>query len=204
MTIMGSSISIGFVYGEFSIQAIENEIKRLVKYFVTTDGSLKKMKVSKDIDGEEWLEYDSLINLKVDSIYTTLAENYYGQVEVNSSLFGHKNLTTTIRIEKEEDEGYFGFLLDIDEEELIKTNLASEINSVTEKIVDFITGFYSYSAYDYAFCDNEAEIQYSPRHFKKIESSIYSISVIPTLDGNSNSLNIVRSNWNIDGLTSRI
>jgi len=203
MLIMGSFISIGFIYGKFSIQAIENEIKKLVKYVVNTDGRLKKMKVSKDIDGEEWLEYDSLINLQMDSIYTTLSENYYAQMEVNSSLFGCENITITIHIEKEEDEDYFGFLLDIDEEELIKTNPVSEINSITEKIVDFIAGFYNYSAYDYAFCDNEAEIQYSPRDFKKIESSIYSIAVIPILDGNSNRLNVIRSNWNIDGLTSR-
>ena len=200
---MGSFISIGFIYQVFSIQTIENEIKKLLKYIVDTDGSLKKMKVSKDIDGEEWNEYDSLMNLQGDSIYAILAKNYYGQIEVNSNIFGCKNITIIIRIEKEEDEDYFGFLLDIDEEELINTNSASEISNITEKIIDFITRFYNYSAYDYAFCDNEAEIKYSPIHFKKVERSIYSITVIPILDGNSNRLNVIRSNWNIDGLTSR-
>ena len=39
---MGSYISIGFVYKEFSIKKIENEIKKLVTYIVTNGGNVKK------------------------------------------------------------------------------------------------------------------------------------------------------------------
>lgn len=202
---MGSFISIGFIYEGCSIQTIKKEIEKLVNYISSIGGSLKKMKVSKDVDGEEWLEYDSLINLQLDSIYTILAENYYAQLEVNSNLFEHKNLVITIRIEKDEDNDYFGFLLDMNEKEIIKGNSVNEINNITERIIDFIIKFYNYSNYNYAICDNEAEIEYSPKDFYKIESSIYSITVIPVFDckSNSNKFNVIKSNWNIDGLTSR-
>ena len=161
------------------------------------------MKISKDIDGEEWIEYDSLVGIKTDDICNILAENYYGQVEIKSNLLRHKNLMITIRVEKEENEEYFGFLLDISEEALIKTNSVSEMNNITDEIEEFIQEFYKHSPYEYAFCDNEAEIQYSPIEFKKIKKSIYSIVAIPFLESNSSKVNIIRSNWNIDGLTSR-
>ncbi|WP_040214194.1 Imm64 family immunity protein [Clostridium polynesiense] len=200
---MGSYVSIGFIYENFSVDRIQNEFKKLVSKIITFNGNVKKMKISKDFNGEEWAEYEFLNNFQMDSNCEMLADYFYGQLEIDCNLFGGIRLKTILRIEKEKDEDYFGFLMDLSEEELIKFNSADEINRVTEEIIEFMIQFYSCSAYNYAFCNNEGEIQFSPKKFREIENSIYSVTVIPNLVSN-NSLKVIKSNWNIDGLTSRV
>lgn len=200
---MGSYVSIGFIYENFSVDRIKSEFKKLVSKIISFNGNVKKMKVSKDFDGEEWAEYEFLNNFQMDSNCDMLAEYFYGQLEIDCNLFGGISLKTIIRIEKEREEDYFGFLMDVSEEELIKSNSADEINRVTQEIIEFMTQFYSCSAYSYAFCDNEGEIQFSPKKFRDLENSIYSVTVMPNL-GSNNSLKVSKGNWNIDGLTTRV
>lgn len=200
---MGSNISIGLIYERLTKERIEKELDNIVKYLLAYDTRMKKLKVSKDIDGEEWIESDSLNTFQKDSILTMLADNYYGQLEVSGNLLDCNSLVITIRVEKEAEEDYFGFLLDISEEELIKTNSIDEINKITERIIDFMIDIHSYSGYDYAFCENEAEIQYSPKEFRNFEEGIYSVSIIPIKSNDPMGFNIIKSSWNIDGLTSR-
>lgn len=200
---MGSNISIGFIYERFTQERIVKELGNIIKYLFVHDIRITKMKVSKDIDGEDWIEYDSINTFQLDSVFSMLAEYYYGQLEVSSNVLGCNNLAITIRVEKEAEKDYFGFLLDISEEELIKFNSIDEINKVTERIIDFIIDIHSCSGYDYAICDNEAEIQYSPAEFGNLAKAIYSIAIIPSITNNSNVLKVIKSSWNIDGLTSR-
>ncbi|ODM24753.1 hypothetical protein A7W90_00130 [Clostridium sp. Bc-iso-3] len=200
---MGSNISIGFVYTGIAQEQIKNELNNIFSYLLSHNTRMVKMKVSKDIDGEEWIEYDMLDTHKKDDVISLLAEYYFGQIEVYSNLIGCNNLKLIIRIEKEPDKDYFGFLLDISEAQLLKNNSIDEIKKVTDNIVSFMTDIYGYSGYDYAICDNEAEIEYSPEEYMNIQDDIYSISIIPNRNNESTEFNIIKSSWNIDGLTSR-
>ncbi|MDD3172673.1 MAG: Imm64 family immunity protein [Herbinix sp.] len=196
---MGSYITIGFIYNKFSMNNIKNQMERVVEYIVSSVGIIKKAKVSKDMDGEEWIEYDSINNSQIDTLFTSLAEHYYGQIEMETNLFDLKNLTIIMRVVKEENDDYFGLLLDVDENAFI----TNTVNVYTEKILNLITEFYNYSVYDYAFCDNEAEIKYSPKEFINLKESVYSLAILPVCNDISNKLRVIKSKWNIDGLTSR-
>ena len=198
---MGSYISIGLVYDKSDLERVKNELERLSTYLTTEFGSVKSMKVCKDTYGEEWIEYNSFENHQISDLCDLLAKYYYGQLSLKCNILGFDNLEVTIRIEKEED--YFGFLLDVSEAELIKTGGLEELNSITEKIICFITDLHKVLVFDYAFCDNEAEIQYSPTEFKELKNDVYSIVILPTSEKKEKPYDIIKSNWHINGLTIR-
>lgn len=198
---MGSYISIGFVYDKLDLGQVKVELEKLTTYLITELDSIKNMKFSKDMDGEEWVEYSSFNNYQISDLCSLLAEHYFGQLNLECNLFELDNLEVTIRVEKEQD--YYGFLLDMSETELIKTGDLEEIDDITEKIINFVTDLHKALIYDYAFCDNEAEIQHSPREFKELKNAVYSIVVIPTFEKQEKSFNVIKSNWHIDGLTIR-
>ncbi|HHW37552.1 MAG TPA: hypothetical protein GXX18_10000 [Bacillales bacterium] len=198
---MGSFISIGLIYSKRTEERFKNELDILVRYLVSKDGILKKIKMSKDIDGEEWIEYTPNNNLEISESLNLIAKYYYGQVNVVCTFLGFSDLEVAVRIEKEKD--YFGFLLDISEADVIKTHNVEVINRVTDQIINFIIDLYSVSGFDYAFCDNEAEIQYAPDEFCTLENDMYSIIVIPSFGEQDKALNVFKNNWHIDGLTAR-
>ena len=138
----------------------------------------------------------------MDIVLLALAKSFFGQVHIVCNFLGLNDLDAVIRIEKEND--HFGFLLDIVDTELLEPNHSENIEAVTAKIVEFMTDVYRFSKYNYAFCDHEAEIQYTPEKFKEIQTDKYSIVVAPSTDGQGRTLlNVMKSNWNIDGLTVR-
>lgn len=198
---MGSYISIGFVYNMQNVGQIKKELELLVTHLISKNGSMKNIKVSKDSNGEKWVEYNTVNNLQMSQSYGLLAEYYYGQLDLICSILGKSNLEVVVRIEKEED--YFGFLLDIKEDELIKANNLEAMNGATDEIISFITNWYNVSRFDYAFCDNEAEIQCSPKEVSTLKNAAYSIFVVPSSEIQNKALNIIKNNWNIDGLTTR-
>lgn len=198
---MGSYISIGLIYGNLEIIYLKNKLENLLNYLIDESFNIESMKVCKDTDGEEWIEYNSIKKDQISKLYDLLGKYYYGQLRLKCNVLGLENVEVTIRIEKEED--YFGFLLDLSEAELIKLGSQEELNNLTEKIINFITDMYKSLEFDYAFCDNEAEIKYSPAEFKELKNDIYSIVVIPLLDKYEQSFDIIKSNWHIDGLSIR-
>jgi hypothetical protein len=57
--------------------------------------------------------------------------------------------------------------------------------------------------YEYAYCDSEAWIQATPTEFKTTKMKIYSLAVLPVHMKNETRLDILLSDWNIDGHTRR-
>lgn len=200
---MGSFISIGFVYNNWQMEKIVIELENLTKYLITNNGSILNIKYSKDVDGEKWIEYDHIGNILEENIFESIAMGFYGQIELNCNMFDLNNLKVTIRLQKEES-GYFGFLFDISEDDLIKKNTLEELNSITEKVIDYIVDMHNIISYEYAFCDHEGEIQYSPEEFRKIDEQTYSVVILPMYENEENTFNIIKSSWHIDGLTERI
>ncbi|MBB6401912.1 hypothetical protein HNP92_001217 [Methanococcus maripaludis] len=82
----------------------------------------------------------------------------------------------------------------------MKNHSKEEIEEVTNVLISKIIEIYNYSKYSYAFCDQEAEISDFPLNFEKLRDN-YSILIIPD---QSFKFNILKSNWNIDGMTARV
>ncbi|WDU84435.1 Imm64 family immunity protein [Caloramator sp. Dgby_cultured_2] len=127
-----------------------------------------------------------------------IATKFNAIIVVKSGIFGIKDNIIIIRVYKEIN--YFGFLIDIDEETIIKK---IGINELEQKICDMIFDIYRVSEFDYAFCDNEAEIEFSPDEFKNLKEKIYSILVLPINGDKRLELKLIKSNWKIDGYSLR-
>lgn len=195
---MGSYIGIGLVYNDIQGDRLEKELKNVINYLISHDGNINSIKYSKDDDGNEWVE-DSLDNKCVDDFYSSLCNGYFGELHIFSNILNVQKLNVYLRVEKAKK--YFGLLLDISEEELIGVNSSENINRITDKIIEFLNELYKSSVFEYAICDNEVEIQYSPEEFKSISEAVYSIVALP--EKNRESLKIIKSSWHIDGLTTR-
>lgn len=198
---MGSYITIGFVYAKCNLERLENEFKNLSNYLIKKINKVKSIKACKDTDGEEWIEYNQFKNQQIGDLCDILTKNYYGQIVFESNILGIGDLEVSIRIEKEED--YFGYLLDISEIKLLKTRGIEELNSITERIITFIITLNKIIEFDYAFCDSEAEIQYSPSEVNDLRNNVHSIVVIPAFVEKEKKHEVIKSSWHIDGLTNR-
>jgi len=106
-----------------------------------------------------------------------------------------RRLVKNIIIKIKRVEGlYTGILFEVPEENF---DLACEIDVLEKRIIYMLEQIVS-GAFEYAFCDNEVEIEYS---FQEIlENNVeYSILVL----NNSDNLIVKLSSWRIDGLTNR-
>lgn len=208
---MGSFISIGLTYSkpassEFNSSQCTNilirlELQNLIGYFLTTHGSIKKIKYSEDIDGKSWKEINNPDISTIEQYYEAISSGFYGEITIVSDILKIGNLDCILRVEKQDN--FFGFLLDFKEEDLLKSKSYpdEDIEIITGKLIELMIKFYSYTKYDYAFCDQEAEFNYSPETFRKLKENVYSVVVTPNCDGSA--FDITKSNWNIDGHTER-
>lgn len=207
---MGSYISIGLTYGivrrsanliydDLTIDKIEKELKKLIEYFLDSDGIIKNIKYSEDLEGEKWKEINSSSPFFPKDCYKSFSRGFYGEIAVHAGVLKGEGVDLIMRLEKQSE--FFGFLLDIKEEDILETHSKEEIEYVTEELIATMMRIYKYSKYDYAFCDHEAEFKYSLLSLKKLEENTYSIVVIP--NSNNNLFTVIKSDWNIDGLTGR-
>lgn len=197
---MGSYISIGFVFNELNFEQIKNKLRKLVNLLIANNGQLKEMKFSKDIEGMDWVEYSFKNNILTIDLIESLAINYFGELKITSDFLKIGNLNIIVNVEKEKS--YFGFLLEISEAELLKTHNSEEIKFITDKVIDFMIDAHDILDYAYAFCDNEAEIEYSPQEIVSFDRDVYSIIIFYS-SKKQKEYYIKKSKWNIDGLTSR-
>lgn len=197
---MGSFITIGLVYNELDLERIEVELRSLTRFLLSREGYFKSMKVSRDISGDEWIEHSLLSGYQIGNLCSLLAKYHYGQVSISCKLLGETHLDVTVRIHKEED--YFGFLLEVAEADLISARHREELDALTERIIYLIIDMHSFLSYHYAFCDNEAEVRYSPEVFGTLANDVYSVVVMPS-GVDEKPYSVVKSSWHIDGLTRR-
>lgn len=189
---MGSNINVGLVYD--SSRAIGTHLENLIELLNGNHGQIVYVKFCEDTDGEGWIQQDS------PTIDTTILEkltlSYYGQIHMHLDLFQLKGLNVEIKIEK--SEVFFGFLLSFRENEILPNYLKESLDTITDRIHKFVAEIYPILQFDYAFCDHEAEIEFSPKEFN---AERYSLSFLPDLS--TGKLNVLKSNWHINGLTER-
>lgn len=194
---MGSYVSIGFVYEKNREKELVEQLEKIIGFLKIKNEDIKRIKYCEDDFGE--IECEVNLNDIVyhkNEILKKIVDYFYGEIEFFVDIFEMKKLKMILRIEKEDD--LCGITLDIEESDLIHEHTVSNINIVTEKIIDFMIQVNTYLNYDYAVCDNELELKYSPEIIKNMKELKYSVLII--FDGK---LKVMKSNWNIDGLTQR-
>lgn len=193
---MGSKISIGLVYENKCREDISVYLEKVINGFLDK-GYIKDFTVSLDNEGNEWIEQNVGEKEVTKTDYDLITTNYYGKINLISNIITSNPKKITVAIEKSDE--YFGFLVDLNEEDLTKNFSLDELEN---KIVDFLLSKFRILNYDYAFCDNEAEIEYSPQEIKQ-EEELYSLLFIPNTKENKKEIEVKKSSWYIDGLTSR-
>lgn len=186
---MGSYINIGVVSNKNKqdfIKSCENLFQRNNIYF-----SGMKFEFPEDEECQIWSESErDCIDLDVlEKCY----QNKLAKITVNCEVEGRLIQSIIIKIKRREGL-YTGILFEIPEENF---DLPCEINILEKKIIEVLEQSIS-DEFEYAFCDNEVDIEYSFREVleKNIE---YSILVLNKGDR----LTIKLGPWRIDGLTSR-
>ncbi|MEY9092573.1 Imm64 family immunity protein [Paenibacillus sp. RC84] len=189
---MGSYINVGLVYS--SSEASATRLKKLIELLTENEGRIENVKFCEDVDGERWIQYDFP---HIDpAILEKLTRSYYGHIYLFADLVPFKGLNVEIEIEK--CEGYSGFLVSFRESEMLPDYSADSLETATETLVKLVAQLYPALQFDYAFCDLEAQIEFSPREFKPER---YSLSFWP--DISNRELKVTKSNWHINGLTER-
>lgn len=189
---MTNILSLGIVYDN-SFDKSE-ELQSIIQYFLNLKSDIFGIKVSMDEDGENWLESERN-EKKFILDYTLLTEKYFGEIQMQLNDFWSLNgLSLTLRIAKEND--FFGYLLDFEMEQLLNQYSLDLIN---ELIIDLVKDIYNVTKFIYAFCDHDSEIEYSPSQYNDLVEA-YSILILPR---EKNGFDVIKNNWQIDGITSR-
>lgn len=183
--LLGGYLSIGLVYED--INSISRELKGLVTYLQKENINLTEVQYSQDEDGEQWVE--NKVN-NIDINYNSLKDKYYLSLEMVGDLFRIGTQNFVIRVNREN--GFFGFLIDIEWQQLID----KDKEEISKRIVNSLIKLIKFTDYDYAFCGHEAEIEYSPTHVKKIKD-IFPITLLNL----KNKLELIYGEFNIDGIS---
>lgn len=191
---MSSCVSIGFVFEKN--QNIKLLFSKFLEYLIRY-GELHKISYSLDKKGKRW-KNEVIKDKTLDEIVLLMINNYYGKIDITNLVVDDKSIDYMITITKFSD-GDFGFLIEIDIDQLFKVGNRNELEKWTSLIINFCKSIFNIIDYRYAFCDHEVSIEYKWSEFNKLKESIYSISIISKNKG----LIIDLSSWEIDGLTFR-
>lgn len=191
---MSSSISIGFVFEKH--QNEKEEFSKLLTSLVS-NGKLEKLIYSIDENGNDWKE-EAKINYPIDIISSIMIENYFGKLTMEATILTSKNINFDVSISNF-IQGDFGFLIEIDIEQLFKVGHKEDIKKCTEEIIQFCEKLFDKIKYKYSFCDHEVAIEYTWDEFKKMNDRIYSVSIIPK----EKEFIVNLATWDIDGLSNR-
>lgn len=198
---MGSYITTGFVFSGADVNIIKKKLTDIIMHLSDKSESYKSVKASKDIDGNDWIEFKFEELADIQEAYRFASEGYFGQINLVTSLFTRDEILVSVIVEKEAD--YFGILVDIAEDDFLKSNDPAVLNAADDLMIKFMNELYEVLKYNYAFCDNEAELLFLLDENQSLNEDMYSILVIPSNSGLNSITNVFRSNWYLNGLTSR-
>ncbi|MED1576818.1 Imm64 family immunity protein [Bacillus safensis] len=182
---IGGSVNVGVVFRENDhIQIFQSFVNSLKKREV----SFKKVKYSIDPDGENWIEQSISKNIIEDSYLS----GHYTEFEVLNLLNSSKPVRLTIHIE----DGYFGFLLDFNWEEVA----SQEVFILQNQMLQFLIELYQDLSYHHAFIGHEIEVDVHPDDFEDfIGEADYPVGII----GKTDKLAIYYGSVGMDGLSAQ-
>ncbi|MFB7817190.1 Imm64 family immunity protein [Paenibacillus chitinolyticus] len=187
---MGSYINVGLVFDKLCT----DKLKKIIKYLINKNGVLKFGDYSKDKEGDEWVN----INFNDKTYVSELCSNYYGKLIIVPDIKEPLNSANVI-LEIIKKENVQGVILSFHEEDVLKSYNEIELITVTDAFIHIIEDLYELVEFDYAVCDNDAEIIYTKELIHNFKKE-YSITFIPD---ESKKLHEFRTDWHINGLTQR-
>jgi len=193
---MGCFTSIGFIYSISNNIYLKNELFKIIDFLIKNNGHNISYSFCEDEMGVQWVNNKIVDMSQIKDFINIFISKYYGKIHLMCNLFNKNNIQIDISY-KVLNHNSFGVLLEIPETQLLDN---TALTNISNSIVEFIIQVHKISSFDYSFCDNEAEIEYSSDEFELINSPIYSVVVSFY---NNREVIIKFSSWHIDGLTKR-
>lgn len=194
---MGAYISIGIVYSNNDVYKIHNDLFIITEYLSHFCEKIL-VKYPKSNYLEDW---DEKVFEGKKGLYKAFKILNTSTISFGNICYKIHNDNYNITVSIKGNNDFFkGILFEIPEEELLKNNYSNEnLNNITDKIAKRLIELWNYIDFSYAFCDNEADIEYQLFELTQREET-YSLLLL------KNSLNqpiIKLSSWHIDGITER-
>ena len=195
---MGAYINTGIVYSDNNIYKIDNDLLFITEYLSHFCDKIF-IKFPKDDFLNDWEEKVFKGKKGLHEAFKILNINNMSFGKINYKV--HNNNYNIIVSIRGKNNLFKGILFEIPEEELFKNNYSNEnLNSITDKIIKKLVELWNYTEFSYAFCDNEADIEYQLFEIEQYKEQIYSLLL---LKNNLNQHIIKLSSWHIDGITQR-
>lgn len=192
---MSSFIGIGFVFDKD--QNIELLFSKLLDLLIV-NGELKKISYSIDEKGDNWNE-EIIKCYSTCEITSLMLNNFFGKINITGAILDNTQIDFDLSI-TELPQGDYGFLIEIDIEQLFKVGEREELEKCTSMIIKFCESIFNILKYRYSFCDHEVGIEYTWAEFERLKECVYSVSIVPQ----KNEFFINLASWEIDGLTNRL
>ncbi|VEF46747.1 Uncharacterised protein [Bacillus freudenreichii] len=188
----GGYVNIGTVFTED--RGIFETWSKMKGYIIENGGQFKKLKYSKNMDGENWIQLD----IKDNSLDESFLTGHYPELELSGSSLGLN--TERIHLSIEKDNGYFGFLFGIEWESLFSKEV--DVAKIRNHMVATLTAIYETIPFAYSFIGHEIEIDCSPDEFKDFiaHNDSYPVAMIENKGG----LDIYYGTIGIDGISGQI
>ncbi len=183
----GSFVTVGFVYKES--EKIYDTIYSLLNYLVD-EVNINSIEYSKDA---VWEELERVPYLEIKKIAELSCEMAYISMVMYGKLF---DIWVDGNIIVEKNKGLYELKIDISESFILEN---TDIDEMTERIVEFIKKIYDVCPYYYAFCDSHADMSDLEVEPAKLKEDVYSIMAVVI----KNKLSIIKADWNIDGYSER-
>ncbi|MEN8699567.1 Imm64 family immunity protein [Bacillus infantis] len=198
---MGATVNLILV--KSGLQDLKDNIKSLLDALIIDKVRINEVKYAKDKNGFHWLEFDLKKYTQQDLIHKCLRDVedfFYFQISISHFKFRDQEVNALIKIDRYQD-NYYSINLEFNEDEILKSYEVSELLKVEEKIKSTIIHDLREVTFDYAFANQEGEVEYSPEQFYTLDK--YPYSLVYTVSPNGVIVEH-KSDWYINGLDSRI
>lgn len=193
---MGAKISIGWVSTN---NDLNNEYNILINNLKLLGVNIDCVKFSSDNSGFHWNGVEDYSTYSNKNFLSTLRELHFLEIPISNFPFGKLTIEAVIKLKVTNK--YFGYLLEMEEDSIISSYKINELETAEDIIIQYLKLIFKNFNVDYAFSDQEAEVEFSPEEFIQLQRPYYAIEAKHDHDGN---VKITKANWYINGLTQRL
>lgn len=193
---MGAKISLGWVSNN---NDLNNEYNILINNLKLLGVNIDCVKFSSDNYGFHWIEVEDYRTYSNENFLSTLRDLHFLEIPISNFPFGKLTIEAVIKLKVTNN--YFGYLLEMEEDSIISSYKINELETAEDIIIQYLKLIFKNFNVDYAFSDQEAELEFSPEEFIQLKRPYYAIEAKHDDDGN---VKITKANWYINGLTQRL
>ncbi len=187
---MGCYITVGFVFRTEKLNRKVKMLNDLIDSLPLHDYSVLICTYYKD---NQYMEKKVLYRDLMEKDCQLIMNCEYGSILFMCAFLGVKNQMMKITYYKEKT--HFGFLMEIFEDPFKKK---INYHQLEDSLLDYIKVCYEILSFDYAICDNDGKIEFSPDDIFDEEFQ-YNLLVLPNKKG----LAVKKGDYLIDGETKR-